>query len=129
MAESDNLTQELIDELKKDRKSRRRKFWFKFILFGIIGLIVIGAMFGKKEAALFKPHVGLVKIKGVIGDGEDVEAESVIEALKVALDNNLSAGLILEINSPGGSPAQSALIYDEITALRSEYPKKKFIAW
>ena len=45
-----------------------------------------------------------------------------------AFENVNSVGLILRINSPGGSPVQSALIYDEIRRLKKEHPEKKVIA-
>ncbi len=120
-----NVNRELLKEMVKARKSRRRGFWIKLILFGLIGLIVIGSFFDKKSGAIFKPHVALVQIKGVIGEGLDVEAEPITIALKEAMENELSTGVILEINSPGGSPVQSAMIYDAVLDFRKEYTNKK----
>ena len=42
--------------------------------------------------------------------------------MREAFDNEKSAGVILRINSPGGSPVQSGYIYDEILRLRKENP-------
>ena len=55
-------------------------------------------------------------------------ALTVNKILKTAFENANSVGLILRINSPGGSPVQSALIYDEIRRLKKEHPEKKVIA-
>ena len=37
-------------------------------------------------------------------------------------------GIVLRINSPGGSPVQSGYIYDEIRRLRGEHPNVKVYA-
>ena len=58
----------------------------------------------------------------------DINALAVNKILKTAFENVNSVGLILRINSPGGSPVQSALIYDEIRRLKKEHPEKKVIA-
>jgi len=123
MTETENVSRELLHELKSLKKSRRRKFFFKLI-FIFIAIAVVGVLLGKKEAAFFKPHVALVQLKGVIGEDQDIEAAPVMEALQTALNNDLSVGVILEINSPGGSPVQSALIYDEIRSLRKKHVGK-----
>ena len=53
-----------------------------------------------------------------------INALTVNKILKTAFENVNSVGLILRINSPGGSLVQSALIYDEIRRLKKEYPEK-----
>ena len=58
----------------------------------------------------------------------DINALAVNKILKTAFENANSVGLILRINSPGGSPVQSALIYDEIRRLKKNHPEKKVIA-
>lgn len=121
----DNINQELLTEMVKARKSRKRSFWLKLILFSFIALMIVGSFFSKKDGAIFKSHVALVQIKGVIGEGQDVEAEPIVAVLKEALENDLSTGVILELNSPGGSPVQSAIIYDAILELRDKHANKK----
>lgn len=42
--------------------------------------------------------------------------------LQAAFEDSKTRGVILRINSPGGSPVQAGQIYDEIKRLRGEYP-------
>ncbi len=68
-------------------------------------------------------HTALVKMPGIIASGEKASAESIISGLQDAFDDEDTAGVILEINSPGGSPVQSADIYNEIKRLRELHEK------
>jgi protease-4 len=76
---------------------------------------------GDSKSSAEGKHTALVKLSGVIASGEKAGAENVIMGLKSAFEDEDTAGVILEINSPGGSPVQSAYIYDEIKRLRSEH--------
>jgi protease-4 len=60
---------------------------------------------------------------GVIQDAGDASAEHIIGALQAAFEDKRTAGVILRINSPGGSPVQAGMINDEIRRLRTKYPK------
>ena len=71
---------------------------------------------------LNEKHTALVELNGVISDKDEANADSVVTALRDAFDNEHSAGVILRINSPGGSPVQSGYIYDEIRRLREKHP-------
>lgn len=66
-------------------------------------------------------HTALVKLSGVIASGEAAGAENVIAGLKSAFKHDDTAGIVIEINSPGGSPVQSAHIFDEIMRLKQEH--------
>ena len=66
-------------------------------------------------------HTALVKMPGVIASGEKASAENIINGLQKAFEDEDTAGVILEINSPGGSPVQSSDIYNEIKRLRKEH--------
>jgi protease-4 len=70
-----------------------------------------------------KKHTALVRIDGLISSSTEASAKNIIEALRKAFKDDKTAGVILEINSPGGSPVQSGEIYDEIQKLRQQYPK------
>jgi len=67
-------------------------------------------------------HTALVDLVGVIDARGDSSADRVTEALQNAFKNKNTAGVILRINSPGGSPVQAGIIYDEIRRLRGLYP-------
>jgi len=66
-------------------------------------------------------HTAVVKLSGVISSGEEAGAENIIDGLKAAFEHDDTAGIVIEINSPGGSPVQSAYIFDEIMRLKQEH--------
>lgn len=119
------LTELATNALKEKRTARRWGIFFKllgfFYLFAILGLLAPETW---DEAKLDKePHTALVDVAGVIAPGGEVDADDVAEALRAAFEDKDTKGLILRINSPGGSPVQSSYIYREIRRLREKYPK------
>ena len=109
--------------LKEQRRSRRWGILFKVLTFAYIGAIIY--MFG--DASLTKvdlkdKHTALVDITGIIADNEKASADSIVTSLRSAFESEKSAGVIIRINSPGGSPVQSGYIYDEIIRLREKHP-------
>jgi protease-4 len=63
-----------------------------------------------------------VELKGVIADTGDASADNIVGALRDAFSDKHTRGVILRINSPGGSPVQAGTINDEIARLRAKYP-------
>lgn len=110
--------------LNEQRRSRRWRIFFLFLTFAyitIVGLALMGDGAGGGKLSDEGKHTALVQMPGIIGIGEKSGAETVIAGLESAFKHEETAGVILEINSPGGSPVQSAYIYYEIKRLRGEY--------
>jgi len=121
--EREVLTQLAESSLKEQRRSRRWGIFFKLLTFAYIGGILY--MYGDAsltKVSLSEKHTALVEVNGVIADNEEASADKIVTALREAFDNKHSAGVILRINSPGGSPVQSGYIYDEIVRLRKKHP-------
>ena len=122
---SNAILQELAIDYMHDKKIKRR---WKIALFALIGLYFIGIMFvasgGNKSGAVNKPHTALVELEGIIGTEMGVSADQINRSLRKAFEAKQSKGVVLRINSPGGTPVQSAEINDEIVRLRSLYPDK-----
>jgi len=121
--EREVVTQLAESSLKEQRRARRWGIFFKSLTFAYIGAIIY--MYGDASLAtqnLNEKHTAVVELNGVIADDKDASADSIITALRDAFDNENSAGVILRINSPGGSPVQSGYIYDEMRRLREEHP-------
>ena len=121
--EREVVTQLAEASLKEQRRSRRWGIIFKLLTFAYIAVI----LFMIAESSLTKvtineKHTALVELTGVIADKEIASADHIVTALRDAFDNEKAAGVILRINSPGGSPVQSGYIYDEIRRLRKENP-------
>ncbi|MBL4670825.1 MAG: S49 family peptidase [Arenicella sp.] len=122
---SSEVMERLAEDYMKDRKWRRV---FKFILLGLFLLYIVSAIFlasGGAGVSTSQPHTALVELNGVISTAQgDVSADKLNASLKRAFEAKMSKGIVLRINSPGGSPVQSDLINAEIGRLRGLYPGK-----
>jgi protease-4 len=67
-------------------------------------------------------HTALIDLQGEIGSSDNVNADSVISSLQSAFEDSHTKGVILRINSPGGSPVQAGIINDEIKRQRKLHP-------
>ena len=68
-------------------------------------------------------HTAVVEIKGEIASGADASAEGIVNALRAAFEDTSAQGIVLLINSPGGSPVQAGIINDEIKRLKTKHNK------
>jgi protease-4 len=109
--------------LQEQRRARRWGIFFKFLFFAYLTLIIVLLIDWRGPDSLGAgKHTALVDVVGVIDARGDSSADRVTEALQHAFKNKNTAGVILRINSPGGSPVQAGIIYDEIRRLRGLYP-------
>jgi protease-4 len=113
------------ESLKEQRKTRRWGIFFKLLGFGYVAFILAMA-FGK---GLFQwpgtdveKHTAIVDVSGPIASGEMASADKIVAGVKAAFEDEATAGIILRINSPGGSPVQSGRVFDEVRRLREENP-------
>jgi len=123
--ERDTLEKLVFATLKEQRARRRWGIFFKCITLAII-MFAIWHAFDLGDSDGDKPgrHTAVIEIDGVIDSGHNSAAKSVMPALHKAFADKASVGVILRINSPGGSPVQAGMINDEIERLRKQYPKK-----
>jgi len=108
----------------REQKTRRRwGIFFKSLGFLYLFLIFFYAMdWVGGDSGSKTDHTAVIDIQGVIGSGDEVNAENVISSLGSAYDNKRTKGIILRINSPGGSPVQAGMINDEIKRQRKLHP-------
>ncbi|MEI6720335.1 MAG: S49 family peptidase [Betaproteobacteria bacterium] len=110
--------------IKEQRSARRWGIFFKILTFAYVTLILFFAIDwkGRTESMTDGKHTALVEVSGVIGPGTDASAERVNAALQAAFKDSNTQGVVVRVNSPGGSPVQSQNIYDEMRRLRVKYP-------
>jgi protease-4 len=117
----------LVAELARDalverRRSRRWRIGLR--LAGLVLVVAAAAAAFGWFRGVWQPaaghHTAMIDIKGVIQVGGEVEAEAVVSALQAAFADRNTAGVVLRINSPGGSPVQAGIIHDEIRRLRKQ---------
>lgn len=129
MAESASWERSVIEKLatealKEQRRSRRWGIFFKLLTFAYLGVLLVMFLqwrFDSERLAAGK-HTALVEINGVIDAKGNASADQVNAALQSAFKDKNTQGVILRVNSPGGSPVQAGIIYDEIMRLRAKYP-------
>jgi protease-4 len=111
--------------LNEQRRARRWGIFFKLLTFAYITFLLV--LFvdweGRAEMSGGRKHTAMVELNGAIAPGSDASAEKVIGALQAAFKDKNTQGVVLRINSPGGSPVQSQTIYDEMRRLRQKYPE------
>lgn len=118
------------DYIKEKRRRRRWGIFFK-LLFFVWLLMVALALFPKKATIVDNrtaPHAALIDIKGTIFAKGDNRADNIAASLQQAYKDEGTKGIILRINSPGGSPVQADYIYREIIRLRHKHPQVKVYA-
>jgi protease-4 len=134
---SQNWERDLLSRVLKNylAEQRRARIWsFSKWLVILFLLVFISMMFFGQISRMgsvgsgIEPHTAMISLAGTIQADGDVDAHLVNESIRNAFSSPKSVGVILRINSPGGSPVQSALIYDEIVRLRNENPNKLLVA-
>jgi protease IV len=113
-----------FDTLAEQKRARRWRIflslaWLTFFL--LVFLFIVGASAPKRESMSVEKHTALVELKGVIASDSKASADKIISALQAAFKDKNTQGVVLRINSPGGSPVQAGYISDEIKRLRVLY--------
>lgn len=112
--------------LDEQRRARQWSTLIRLLWLTLLFLIVAGALGwiggSSREPIRAGKHTALVDLRGVIGIESRASADKVMAALESAFKDRHTKGVVLRINSPGGSPVQSGYINDEIRRLRAKYP-------
>ncbi|MDQ7972961.1 MAG: S49 family peptidase [Rhodocyclaceae bacterium] len=110
--------------LREQRATRRWKTFVRlaWLLF-FVALAWLAFMRAQPSTAKTTAHTAVVEIKGEIASGADASAEFVVAAMKSAFEDEGAKGVVLLINSPGGSPVQAGIINDEIKRMKAKYKK------
>lgn len=117
----------------EQRRQRRWSIFFRAATLAYLVLVLLLFMplrggFSSGLAPATDEHTALVDVSGVIADGAEANADAISQGLRRAFEAELSKAVLLRINSPGGSPVQSAYVYNEIMRLKAEHPQKKVYA-
>ncbi|MEM7563905.1 MAG: S49 family peptidase [Pseudomonadota bacterium] len=121
-------SQKIVDKLvfaalKEQTRARRWRIFYMLFFMTYLTVITVMLMSGSSGSISEsdgEKHTAVVQLTGVIGAGEAAAAKNVISGIKAAFKHSDTAAIVLEINSPGGSPVQSAYIFDEIRRLKQK---------
>lgn len=124
--EREALEKVLLASVEEQRRSRRWGIFFKSLLALYLGgalLMAYKPWSGSTSGKQGDGHTAVIDVAGVIAPGQPASADNIIEGLRDAVEDKHTKGIILRVNSPGGSPVQSAYVYDEIRRLKKLKPE------
>ncbi len=120
--ERDLVSQLAQDAVRERRRARRWGVFFKLLLFVyLFTLLILYWPDQIQTPGAAAEHTALVEVQGIIADGAKASADNVVEGLRDAFKDKKTKGVILRINSPGGSAVQAGYIYDEVKRLREKH--------
>ncbi len=108
----------------EQRRARRWSVFFKLFMVAYVSVFTIMYLADGLHVTSMGggKHTALVDISGVISADSQANADYIVSGLRAAYEDKNTAGIILRINSPGGSPVQAGYVNNEIYRLREEYP-------
>ena len=122
--ERDVLEKLALAATKEQRRTRRWNLVLRFAF--LIYIIAVPFLYfpppwfgGESEGK----HTALVDISGMIAAGREASADRIVGGLRAAFEDENTAGVVVRINSPGGSPVQAGYVNDEMRRLREKYPQ------
>jgi len=123
------LEKTLSENLIEKRRTRRWKIFFRLMTFTIMFTIAAGWFLRSNlpEVNLDGDVVAMIPMRGVIGADSEIESYEFVGLLDSAYQNRQLAGVVIEMNSPGGSPVHSGIIYDAIQTKKLAYPETPII--
>ena len=124
----DGVTEQFARAYISDRRAERRWRVFFRLAWLLLAMVVAYAAFNSRghSAVQTGPHTALIEIRGEIAANAEASAENLIPGIRSAFEDASAAAVVLRINSPGGSPVQAGIIYDEIRRLKALHKKKVY---
>lgn len=126
-ATADLLLADIASDWVRQKRRRRIGTWLFRLLVVALLLAIVAALFSQltgSKPVEDGPYTATVPLKGGIFEQGPASSESLRERLAAALEEEQSQGVLLLIDSPGGSPVEAGLMYDEIIRLREAHPNK-----
>jgi len=122
--ERETMERLVFATLNEQRAARRWRTFrsFAWLLFFVFLIWALGFR-GAPKADKTLPHTAVVEVKGEIASDSDASAEFIIAAMRAAFEDAGAQGVVLLINSPGGSPVQAGIVNDELKRLKAKYKK------
>lgn len=131
--ERETIEKLVFASLTEQRRARRWGIFFKLLLFVYLLIVLWLAMYPKFKAdfdigTAGKGHTAVIDVVGVIAEDKTANAEVITKGLRDAVKDKNTKGIILHINSPGGSPVQADYVYHAIRQLKKEHPDLPIIS-
>lgn len=118
-----------LEHNRADLRHRRWKTAGLMVLIGVPAilytLVLIGAV---SERTVYGDYVAVLRIEGEIGPNYPASATRLLPAIKQAFEDKKAKGVVLVVNSPGGTPVQASIVYESLIRMQKEHPDKPLIA-
>jgi protease-4 len=123
----DNWERDLLNRLafasiNEQRRTRRWNIFFRSMILLFVVMVFLTSLSTTRDGLERGKHTALIDIEGVIAATTEASADNIVTGLRNAYKDDNTAGIILRINSPGGSPVQAGYVNDEILRLREKHP-------
>lgn len=128
--EQKTLEKVLLATVEEQRRARRWGIFFKIVLLLYIGGAILASQDPFKHAfdKDGESRTAVIDVAGLIAPGQPASADNIIEALQDASEDKKVKGIILRMNSPGGSPVQSDDVFETIRKIKKEKPALPIVA-
>jgi len=124
--ERDAIEKLAFAAVNEQRRARRWGIFFKSLMFVYLSVLLGISLYPTVKQSFDDDgtgHTAVININGMIAEGQEANADSIIKALRNASKNEDTKGIVLHVNSPGGSPVQSSYIFNEIRKIKAEKPE------
>jgi protease-4 len=120
--------EQAMREFLRERRTERRWRIFFRLAWLLVFVTVAYAIFAHRPQVTppSGPHTALIEVRGEIAGESEASAETLLPGLKNAFEDSGAQAIVLRINSPGGSPVQAGILYDEIVRLKAKHRKKVY---
>lgn len=110
--------------INEQKTARRWSIFFKALTFVYLAAILWVAVYPQweEDISTSRAHVAVIDVMGMIAEGEPANAETMIKGIRDAVKDKNTKGIVLNINSPGGSAVQAAYVYEEIRRQKEKHP-------
>ena len=104
-----------LEALAEQRRRRRWSVFFRLVALAFVAAVLwVFGGFGEVEQLDGGRHTALISLEGEIAAKGEVSADHVVASLQAAFADAGTQGVVLRINSPGGSPVQAGIISDDV---------------
>jgi protease-4 len=120
---------QFAQEYLRDRRSDRRWRFIVRLAWLLLGIVLAWGWWAQAAhtSTSSAPHTALVELRGEIAADGPASAEFLLTGLKSAFEDDSAKAVVIRINSPGGSPVQAGILYDEIRRLKTLHNKKVYV--
>ena len=122
---------QLVSSIQDEQKRSRRWGIFFKSLFFIVILSLIALGISNSDSTSMTPsknHVAIVNVFDEISADSKASVDKLLPIIEDAFTTSTAKAIMLNINSPGGSPVQAGILADEIQRLKALYPDKPVYA-